>query len=75
MQCTCTVKRVAKEIRVKVIVCGKAAWWWDGEITEKIRLRRQVYQEIGSGREDKWGSITTYVWKFRNWYVRRVGMR
>jgi len=21
------------------------------------------------------GSITTYVWKSRNWYVRRVGMR
>ncbi len=26
-----------------------------GEIKEKIRLRRQVYKEISSGREDKWG--------------------
>ena len=51
-----TVKRVAsKEIGEKVIVCGKAARWWDTEIKEKIRLRRQVYKEISSGREDKWG--------------------
>ena len=58
-----------------MIVCGKAAWWWDGEIKEKIRLRRQVCNEISSGREEKWGSIITCVWKSRNWYVRRVGMR
>ena len=51
-----TVKRIAsKEIEEKVIVCGKAARWWDGEIKEKIRLRRQVYKEISSGREEKWG--------------------
>ena len=51
-----TVKRVAsKEIGEKVIVCGKAARWWDEEIKDKIRLRRQVYKEIQSGREDKWG--------------------
>ena len=59
-----TVKRVAsKEIGEKVIVGGKAARWWDAEIKEKIRLRRQVYKEISSGREDKWGSITNYVQK------------
>ena len=51
-----TVKRVAsKEIGEKVIVCGKAARWWDEEMKDKIRLRRQVYKEIQSGREDKWG--------------------
>ena len=51
-----TVKRVAsKEIGEKVIVCGKAARWWDDEIKEKIRLRRQVYKEISSGSENKWG--------------------
>ena len=38
-----------------MIVCGKAARWWDAEIKEKIRVRRQVYKEISSGREDKWG--------------------
>ena len=42
----------SKEIGERVIVCGKAAWW-DGEIKEKIRLRRQIYKEIRSGREDK----------------------
>ena len=55
----------------KVIVCGKVARWWDGEIKETIRLRRQVYKEISSGREDKWGSITNYVQKSRNWYIRK----
>ena len=64
-----TVKRVAsKEIGEKVIVCGKAARWWDGEIKERIRLRRQVYKEISSGREDKWGE---YYKKSKNWCVRR----
>ena len=29
--------------------------YWLSEIKEKIRLRRQVYKEISSGREDKWG--------------------
>ena len=38
-----------------MIVCGKAARWWDGELKEKIRLRRQVYNEISSGREEKRG--------------------
>ena len=56
-----TVKRVAsKEIGEKVIVCGKAVRWWDGEIKEKIRLRRRVYKEISSGRENG-ESITNYV--------------
>ena len=54
------VKRVAsKEIGEKVIVCGKEARWWDDKIKQKIRLRRQVYKEIGSGREDKWGEYYT----------------
>ena len=74
-----TVKRVAsKEIEEKVIVCGKAARWWDGEIKEKIRLRRQVYKEISSGRKINGGSITNYVPKSRNWYVKKKlmdGMR
>ena len=36
-------------------MCGKAARWWDNEIKEKTWLRRQVYKEISSDREDKWG--------------------
>ena len=51
-----TVKGItSKEIGEKMIVCGKAGRWWDGEIKEKIRLTRQVYKEISSVREDKWG--------------------
>ena len=26
-----------------MIVCGRAARWWDKEIKEKISLRREVY--------------------------------
>ena len=52
-----TVKRVA--FNEKVIVCDKAARWWDDEIEKKIRLRRQVYKEISSGREDQWGEYYT----------------
>ena len=60
-----TVKRIAsKEIEEKVIVCGKAARWWDGEIKEKIRLRRQVYKEISSGRAKKKGGVLQIT--FRN---------
>ena len=46
---------VLYNLKYRHIVCGKAARWWDEEIKEKIRLRRQVYKEISSGREDKWG--------------------
>ena len=60
-----TVKRVAsKEIGEKVIVCGKAARWWDEEM---IGLGRQVYKEISSGREDKWGEY----YKLRSELVRK----
>ncbi len=40
-----------------MIVCGKAARWWDAEIKEKIRLRRQVYKEISSGRKINGGVL------------------
>ena len=37
------VNRVAKrEVGDKMIVCGRAAKWWDNEIKEKISLRRVV---------------------------------
>ena len=35
------VNRVAKrEVGDKMIVCGRAARWWDKELKEKISLRR-----------------------------------
>ena len=29
----------------KMIVCGRASRWWDGEIKDKISLRREVFDE------------------------------
>ena len=47
------VNRVAKsEVGEKMIVCGRAARWWDNEIKEKISLRRELYKKVISGREE-----------------------
>ena len=49
------VNRVArKEVGEKLIVCGRAARWWDNEIKDKISLRREVYKKVSRGREDLW---------------------
>ena len=49
------VNRVAKsEVGEKMIVCGRAARWWDNEIKEKISLRRELYKKVISGREELW---------------------
>ena len=49
------VNRVAKtEVGEKMIVCGRAARWWDDEIRAKIEHRRQVYRLILSGEEELW---------------------
>ena len=37
-----------------MIVCGRAARWWDDEIRAKIEHRRQVYRSIVSGQEELW---------------------
>ena len=37
-----------------MIVCGRAARWWDNEIKEKISLRRELYKKVISGREELW---------------------
>ena len=50
------VNRVAKcELGEKMIVCGRAARWWDEQINDKINARRQVYKKVVNGREDLWG--------------------
>ena len=50
-----TVNRVAKkEVGEKMIVCGRAARWWDSELKDKISLRREVYKKVIRGREDLW---------------------
>ena len=49
------VNRVAKsEVGEKMIVCGRAARWWDNEMKEKISLRRELYQKVINGPEDLW---------------------
>ena len=49
------VNRVAKsEVGKKMIVCGRAARWWEKEIKEKISLRQELYKKVISGREELW---------------------
>ena len=49
------VNRVAKkEVGEEMIVCGRAARWWDSELKDKISLRREVYKKVIRGREDIW---------------------
>ena len=49
------VNGVAKtEVGEKMIVCGRAATWWDDEIRAKIEHRKQVYRLIVSGHEELW---------------------
>lgn len=50
------VNEVAKrEVGEKEIVCGKAARWWDDEIREKIKGRRELHKRMINGQGDLWG--------------------
>ena len=42
------------EVGEKMIVCGRAARWWDREIRDKISLRREVYRKMVSGQKELW---------------------
>ena len=49
------VNRVAKcELGEKMIVCGRAARWWDEQIKDRINARREVYRKVVNGPEDLW---------------------
>ena len=49
------VNEVAKrEVGEKMIVCGRAARWWDNEIKDKIKCRRELYKRMINGQEDLW---------------------
>ena len=49
------VNRVAKaEVGEKVVVCGRAARWWDDEIKAKIEQRRELYKRILRGEDELW---------------------
>ena len=56
MEWESVVNRVAKcELGEKMIVCGRAARWWDELIKDKINARRKEYKKVVNGREDMWG--------------------
>ena len=49
------VNRVAKEvIGEKMIVCGRAARWWDSEVKDKINSRWEMYKKVMNGDENSW---------------------
>ena len=49
------VNEVAKAVvGEKLIVCGRAARWWDAEVKAKIELRRDVYRKIAGGQDELW---------------------
>ena len=61
MEWASVVNRVAKcELGEKMIVCGRAARWWDEQIKNKINARRQVYRKFVNGREDLWGEYCRF---------------
>ena len=43
------------ELGKKMIVCGRAARWWDEQMKDKINARRQVDKKVVNGQEDLWG--------------------
>ena len=49
------VTEVAKrEVGEKMIVCGRAVRWWDSEIKEKIKCRRELHKRMVNGQGDLW---------------------
>ena len=56
MEWESVVNRVVKyELEEKMIVCGRAARWWDEQIKDKINVRQKVYKKVVNGQEDLWG--------------------
>ena len=49
------VNEVAKAVvGEKLIVCGRAARWWNAEVKAKIEHRRDVYRKIAGGHDELW---------------------
>ena len=60
MEWESVVNRVAKcELGEKMIVCGRAARWWDEQIKDRINARLEVYRKVVNGREDLWDEYCT----------------
>ena len=64
MEWESVVNRVAKcELGEKMIVCGRAARWWDEQIKDKINARQQVYKKVvNSGSDGIVGELLKYGW-------------
>ena len=45
---------VKAAVEEKLIVCGRAARWWDAEVKAKIEHRRDVYRKIAGGQDELW---------------------
>ena len=55
MEWESVVNRVAKcELGEKMIVCGRAARWWDEQIKDRINTSWEVYRKVVNGQEDLW---------------------
>ena len=37
-----------------MIVCGRAAKWWDNEIKDRNILQREMYKKVINGQKDLW---------------------
>ena len=62
MEWESVVNRVAKcELREKMIVCGRAARWWDEQIKDRINARREEYKKVVNVVKICGMSITDYV--------------
>ena len=62
MEWESVVNRVAKrELGEKMIVCGRAARWWDEQINDRINARREVYRKVVNGERICGMSIVDYV--------------
>ena len=49
-----TVNEVPRrEIGEKMIVCGRAAKWWNSEIKENIKYRRELHKRMINGQDMK----------------------
>ena len=37
-----------------MIVCGRAARWWDDEVKALIKCKREVYKKIANSEKELW---------------------
>ena len=66
------VNEVAKAVvGEKLIVCGRAARWWDAEVKAKIEHRRDVYRKIAGGQDELWEEYYMLRKKVKNLVIEK----